>query len=89
MYKVLVDDEHNAPSIVGSRNVTFDESLFPGVPNVAHHMSDEDPSDEDFAIDTRISPEISDPDNLVSIDEVVEMESKGLQDTDADNVPFE
>lgn len=46
VYKILITDESDIPRIIESRHVTFDETRFPGAPNLISYMDDMDSSDE-------------------------------------------
>ncbi len=56
VYKVFVDDNTGALRILESRHVTFDESRFPGVDDLAHLMSDEDVGSYRSKVGERVRP---------------------------------
>ena len=51
VYKLLVKDSNGMYSIVESRHVTFDESNFPGVPELNIYMDKEEPEDDSWSED--------------------------------------
>lgn len=64
VYRILVTDEDEIPSIVESRHVTFDEFKFPGAPGLVDFMEDEVESDssvdsEDFEVDSDSDSDVS------------------------------
>lgn len=62
VYRVLVTGQDGMPNLVESRHVTFNQSKFPGLLELAEHMSmdDEASSDDDFDPDNMSESLISD-----------------------------
>jgi len=79
VYKVLVKEEHDLYSIVESKHVTFDESRFPGAPDLEECM-DEEVDDDSTWCDTTSSVDEVDFDEDLSDDEDVP-----VLDDDSDN----
>lgn len=48
VYRVLITDENGIPKVTESLHVTFDESKFPGAPDLEDYVENESDSDERF-----------------------------------------
>lgn len=74
IYRVLIIDDDGIPRMVESRHVTFDESKFPGAPELVEYMDDEDASDDKYSFKSESESEYEsesneDDEDALSIDD--------------------
>ena len=88
VFRVLVTDEDGIPQVIESRHVTFDESKFPGCPDLSQYMDDEYKSDHSYESKSESDADDSDASaDIVSVDNFNDEtgDCPALEESDSEN----